>query len=498
MKTQLFLYSFLALFGSLSAQTYVIQYDVSTDAIEYLKVKRPGDTVRTSYVDMSRGKDVQLRLVNLANSYRRTVRLVNEPRQQESLVLPFFGSLGGGGDFFKGMKQYDTTAASPNQLFNLLMNAGTNKSPNKSGGLEDDAQEKLLRAKLALQKVGLYYSGFNKAYESWQQGILFEENCNLLWKELTGLRYSLQLPATEIKKQTISKTRAVVPDVADNPAAFVMQQQRDIQSLKAIVEQQYNLLFQAYGDYRNYNMPFTAADTLVKQAGKQAEQVKQVAVATENTNLMPRIAELYRQIINDRYIQQVPLILNSGTTSVELILTPQTDTLTARMLDMQVTDTPILRRIPVYKKEPMRFRNTFGVSFTRFADYRWKYFVNSTGKIDRETNDEYVPVFVTYIHFYAPKDRGFRWGGSFGAGLPMSGDNRQVHLMLGLSTFFGKNDPVAITAGVCGAQVEKLTGYSLGDVVPFTELQDSNFRSVNRIGYFLSLTFNPSALLSNN
>ncbi len=496
MKTQLFLFSLLSLLSSLSAQTYFVKYDIATDAIEYWKVKRPGDTVRASHIDLSRGRNVQLRLVNLSNSYRRTVRLVNEPRPQESLVLPFFGSLGGGGEFWKGMKQYDTASASPNQLFNLLL--GATKGNTKSTGFEDEAQEKFLKAKLALQKVGLHYASFSKSYESWQSAILFDQNCQLLWKELTGLRYSLQLPATEIKKQVVSKTRAVVPDVADNPAAFVMQQRVDISALAASIEEQYGLLTQAYQEYRSYSMPLTAADTLVKQAAKQALQVKQVPAPAENINLMPRIAELYRQIISDRYVQQVPLTLSSGTTSVELVLTPQADSVTARMLGLEPADTPVVRLIPLYKKEALRFRNTFGVSFTRFAEYRWRYFVNAAGKIDRESSDEYVPVFVTYMHFYAPKDRGFRWGGSFGAGLPMSGEDRQVHLMLGLSTFFGKNDPVCISAGVCGAQVRKLTGYNLGDVVPFAELQDNNYRMVNRLGYFVSLTFNPSALLSNN
>lgn len=500
MKTQIFLCSFLAFSLSLSAQTYFIRYDVSADAIQYLKVKRPGDTVHASSIDLSRGRDVQLRLVNLPSSYRRTVRLVDEPRPQESLVLPFFGSLGGGGDFWKGMKQFDTASASPGHLFSLLMNTGVKKSNNKKSEVteEDDAGETLEMANLALQKVGRFYSGFSKAYISWQQAILFEENCNLLWKELTGLRYSLQLPAAEIKKQALSKTRAVVPDVADNPAAFVMQQQADPRKLAAAVEEQYRLLTEAYNEYRTYSMPLSGADTLVQAAGAQADRVRQVRPPAANSNLLPRIAELYRQIMTDRYVQQVPLTLNPGTTSVELVLSPQTDSLTAGMLGLQPTDTPVLRRIPLYKREPLRFRNSFGVSFTRFAEYRWRYFVNTSGKIDREPSDEYVPVFVTYLHFYTPKDRGFRWGGSFGAGLPMSGEERQVHLMLGLSTFFGKNDPVCITAGVCGAQVRKLTGYELDDAVPFTELQDSHYRLVNRVGYFISLTFNPSALLSNN
>ena len=63
--------------------------------------------------------------------------------------------------------------------------------------------------------------------------------------------------------------------------------------------------------------------------------------------------------------------------------------------------------------------------------------------------------------------------------------------MLGLSAFLGKNDPVCITAGIAGSELKKLTGIKLGDKVGFTELETKHYQSVYRLGYFLSLTFNP-------
>jgi len=142
----------------------------------------------------------------------------------------------------------------------------------------------------------------------------------------------------------------------------------------------------------------------------------------------------------------------------------------------------------------LRFRNRFGFSFGSYAESRWHHYVNADSVITRETADQFQPVVVTFLHFYAPRDKGFRWGGTLGAGIPVGGDNSKLNIMLGLSTFLGKNDPVCLTIGVTGAQVKKLSGLKTGDKVSFTQLTSNHYASVYRTGVFLALTFNPTNL----
>lgn len=142
----------------------------------------------------------------------------------------------------------------------------------------------------------------------------------------------------------------------------------------------------------------------------------------------------------------------------------------------------------------MRFRNSFGFSFVSYAENRWNYYIGPDSIVSRETGSQFQPVIVTFLHFYSPRDKGFRWGGSLGAGLPLGGDNTKLNIMLGFSTFLGKNDPVSITAGISGTQVKKISGLKLGDKVNISELADRNFTSVYRTGYFIAVTFNPGSL----
>lgn len=176
----------------------------------------------------------------------------------------------------------------------------------------------------------------------------------------------------------------------------------------------------------------------------------------------------------------------------EIQFIPKIDSVTSAATGISATDT-ITKWVTIYKKEPLRFRNSVGFSFVSFAENRWNYYVASDSCIAREGGDYYQPVIVTYLHFYSPRDRGFRWGGSFGAGLPLTGDDKQLNILLGLSTFFGKNDPVCITAGVAAAKVKKLSGVTIGEKVSSTNYT-INYQHVYRAGYFISLSFNPSAL----
>jgi hypothetical protein len=185
--------------------------------------------------------------------------------------------------------------------------------------------------------------------------------------------------------------------------------------------------------------------------------------------------------------------INRKTIMAEIDFIPVIDSVTARAIQLGPQDT-IRRILPIFKKEPLRFRNTFGFSFVSYAESRWHYFVSPDSVIARETADQFQPVIVTYLHFYAPRDKGFRWGGTFGAGIPVGGDNAKLNIMLGLSTFLGKNDPVCITAGVTGAQIKKLSGWKTGDKVGFTQLTSNDYTSVYRTGFFLALTFNPANL----
>lgn len=482
----------ITLYGSLAySQQYIIRYDLAGEKVDYFKIKKPGDTTAAPVIHIAKSNRVNLQLINAANSYRREISYIEKETSAESIIIPGFGSTPLKTLVSGGLPSVDFKSLGLGDIFKRQ--DGDAKSLEFG---EETAQQKKLKELFANQ-----YIAFTTAYSKWENSLLLEQNCKLLWRELAGLRFNMQLPAAQIKSGARQKTNSVFPEVGDNPNLIITSYSANSTTTTAAqVAKIFADLQKTYSFFREYEVESTTASKLLLEVSQKNEIVSNYP-ATKNpgqsNDVINRIVDLYGQILNDSYSQLSPLTITSKTTMAEIRFIPVIDPETEAITNIKARDT-IKRWIPVLKKEPIRFRNTFGFSFVSFAENRWNYFIKPDSTIAREAADQFQPVVVTYLHFYAPKDKGFRWGGSFGAGVPIGGDNSKLNIMLGLSTFLGKNDPVCITFGASGAQVKKLSGYSLGDKATFTELTDKNYRSVYRVGYFLSVTFNPGSLYTTN
>lgn len=465
------------------AQQYIIRYDLAGETIRYFKVKK-GDTSSTSVINLTKSNHVSLQLVNTANSYTRQIKFIERVETPEAVIIPGFGNelmnnfVGGIPGMDKGMNSADIFKKfNDNKSFEIMEESGQQNA-----------------AKLAFTTR---YNDFVVVYAKWEKAVLFEKECQVLWKDLAILRYSMQYTAEETKQATRNKTQVVFPGSNNNPSLIMLSSSAANPQLTAIsVKNKYAELINTYTSFKQLEIKSPVADSLVETAGKEMDLLNSIsadAVVKKPDAVVNRIADLYRQILNDSYTQLTPLDVNNKTVMAEIRFTPVIDSITAMALNMNAQDT-IIRHIPIYKKQSMRFRNSFGFSFVSFAENRWHYYISPDSIVARETASQFQPVIVTFLHFYSPRDKGFRWGGSLGAGLPLGGDNTKLNIMLGLSTFLGKNDPVSITAGISGTQVQKISGLKLGDKTILSELTDKNFTSVYRIGYFIAVSFNPGSL----
>lgn len=467
-----------------SAQQYIIRYDLAGETVKYFKIIK-GDTSSASIINLTKTNHVNLQLVNTANSYRRQIKFIDRIETPEAIIIPGLGN-----DLMNNLVSSMTGMDKEIGVADIFKKiTGDNKDVEKS---EESSRQK--KAKLAFASR---YNEFAAEYSKWEKALFFENECRVLWKDLATLRYSMQYTEEETKQATRKKTQLVFPGVNDNPSAIILSGNAvNSQLIATSVKNKYTELMNIYSSFNELEIKSAIADSLVMKAETGIGLLNSRAAdafANNSVTIVNRIAELYHQILNDNYTQLTPLEVSRKTIMAEIKFTPVIDSLTSAALNIEPLDT-ITRYIPIYKKETMRFRNSFGFSFVSFAEDRWNYYINSDNIVSRETGSQFQPVIVTFLHFYSPKDKGFRWGGSFGAGLPLGGDNSKLNIMMGLSSFLGKNDPVTITVGVSGAQVKKISGLKLGDKVNIDELTDKNYTSVYRTGIFIALTFNPGSL----
>jgi hypothetical protein len=469
------------------AQQYIIRYDLAGETIRYFKIKK-GDTSSTHVINLTKTNRVSLQLVNAANSYSRQIKFIERVENPETIIIPGFGNeltnnfVGVIPGMDKGMKSAD-----------IFKKFSDNKNVNKNFEIMEETGQQNA-AKLAFTNR---YNDFAAVYTKWEKAVLFDKDCQILWKDLATLRYSMQYTADEAKQTTRNKTRAVFPGSNDNPSLITLNTSAANPQLTAnAVKARYTEMTNTYNSLNQLEIRSSVADSLVETAAKKMDLFNNISAEAgvkKMDAVVNRIADLYRQIVNDSYTQLTPLDINNKTVMAEIRFTPVIDSVTATALNINTKDS-VIRYIPIYKKQSMRFRNSFGFSFVSFPENRWNYYISPDSIINRETASQFQPVIVTFLHFYSPRDKGFRWGGSLGAGLPLGGDNTKLNIMLGLSTFLGKNDPVSITAGISGTQVKKISGLKLGDKTNLSELTDKNFTSVYRIGYFIAVTFNPGSL----
>lgn len=475
----LVIYLSLACFSlTATGQQYLVRYDVVAEELKYFRIKKK-DTIPVNMIFLDGSNRVNLQVLNIGSNFSQHLVMHEKADVPETIVIPGFGGQGG-----QGVESMFKSGSNLN-VEDFLKNLQTENKANATA------------LKMEMTAFTTQYNRFNEHYSKWLNAVKQSDRFRQLWKDLAVLRYTVQYDASTVKSTAIQKTKPILPALVNDPNSPAVDASssdpqaflRQMTTSLAIVKERYDKMAEL--DYRSDEL-----DSLVEQLSQQWFAVDRYSKTNPVgiDDLIARITELYKGIMFDRYSQLSNLPVTRKTLMAELQLIPKIDSVTATAIQLPGNDT-IVRWLPIIKKEPLRFRNTFGFGFVSLPENRWRYYVREDSTVGRSSGDLFQPVIATYLHFYSMKDKGFRWGGSFGAGIPLSGEDKQLNLMLGLSTFFGKNDPVCLTIGVAGARVKKLMEHSVGDLV-FGDDADLKYEQAYRIGYFLSLSFNPSALNS--
>ncbi len=147
------------------------------------------------------------------------------------------------------------------------------------------------------------------------------------------------------------------------------------------------------------------------------------------------------------------------------------------------------RHIKVPVKGGVKVNSSVGLGFSNYFKPIENYY-NRDSTIFAEPGDQFTPLLVTLIHFYPQTGRQITIGGSFGVGIPLSGDFKSPSFLLGPSIFAGKSERIVISAGLMGAKASRLAqGHQVNDSFG-SENQPIPIRTRYELGYFFSATFN--------
>lgn len=146
-------------------------------------------------------------------------------------------------------------------------------------------------------------------------------------------------------------------------------------------------------------------------------------------------------------------------------------------------------KIPVYGG--IKINTSMGISFGKFLDQPNTFFIQDS-IVGSQPKDKFTPLITSFLHFY-PQSRGqVSFGGSFGIGIPINGENAlsSISFLLGPSMIIGKSESIVISAGIMGSKIEKLAkGFQIGDRVANDALALPMYSSYE-LGYYIGLSFN--------
>lgn len=475
---QLFVVSVLLIcMGSYTAraQSLRIVYDFIKDDVTYFRTK-PGDKIgkEISSPVVGRNKIVHVEVVNFnkfvytANS-TFTSKLIAEESEMSlmSIIAP------------------------------LVMPAGSGTFFTSLGGkLPDEVSRGGL---LSSQEASDAYDDMREAYTLLDQLESNVKSMDYAIKKLNALRYNPYLPTDTIVRmadyliETIFKKPAVrQSDFSDAILTFNNRYSAARNSLNSS-STKFLIAYDEYasnteGDFEGMGMDETVRSfrTNLNEPSNQVDP----EYITERIDLLETI---YTSIKSTNFAfntsqaakdDEIELVLGFYQNPVNADSSgPAIANLTNLSLLSLVKD----KKINIIVRGDMKINTSVGLGFPKFRS-SVDYF-NRDSVISSQSGGDYSPNLAAYVNFYPYTGRIVNIGGTFGIGVPLNDQNRNVNMFMGGVALFGSKNRVSIHGGLTLGQVKNLDeGYIVGDHL-LSATQEVPIRNSWEWGGFVGISF---------
>jgi hypothetical protein len=462
---QLFFASLILVLPSLvNAQQYLIKYDLNSLKSNYYRIG--SDTAKVRTLDLKKNGRIILQVDNYNPYYwNAKVTTYKNPVQEESGYANAFNPLGilsqGFGDIMSNIPFLDLP---------------------KSRGNGTDANSRFLNS----------VARFSQNYEKVQTAMAKYEELSIVKLQLKELKYNNVKTEAAIKSEARELVRNSLGTDSSNIITYIrMGKQMNSELLIAMDDLTASAQeMRTDGLDMNARVEGKSFGEMSNQVAKSYSSISKVKdfIQKDPSFLVDEVVEvgsLYRDIANAEFNFTYAVNTEPDLSYLKLELFPRIDS---------VPKDTMVQYFEIKGKKQMKIRNSVGVAFSYFKANDTKYFINADSVISESRSNLFNPLVATFIHFYGGQSTGFRWGGNFGVGIPLTGDKKDINFMLGVSTAFGQNEPIMFSAGFVGGKTNKLTnGYTTGQKTKITD-PDKLVTSSYDLGGYVSISFNLSTL----
>lgn len=450
------------------AQQYLIRYDMQNQQTKYFKIQQE-DTIKIKNIDLRKNGRILLQVNNYNPFYwNAKVTAFKTPVDEEvgygDAFNPFSVLAGGMGDLMGGLPKLD-----------LPKNRGELTHDNL-----DDATYNYLST------VAKYVDNYDDIQELSKK----LEELQTAKLQLTELKYDILKKEANIKAEAVNVVKKVL-NTNELEISSVLEIGKNYNNkLHNSLDEAGSLLNSIQQQQKLVNPATVYEEKTMKEIGENAsnsyKKLERLKIAEgANPNLLldevAAVAKLYKEINAANFQFSYAVKNEEDISDLKLELYPKPD--------MGSKDT-VVQYFELTTKKNIRIRNSVGVAFSYFDANNTSYYIGADSLIRSGKKDLFTPLLSTFIHFYAGKTKGVKWGGAFGFGIPLQGEKKDINFLLGITGAIGKNEPILVTVGAAGAKVNKLAnGYQVGSKTRETDPAKLTTNGYG-VGGFLSVTFN--------
>ncbi|MFT7592244.1 MAG: hypothetical protein ACI9UJ_002174, partial [bacterium] len=146
------------------------------------------------------------------------------------------------------------------------------------------------------------------------------------------------------------------------------------------------------------------------------------------------------------------------------------------------------KNINIIVRGDIKVTSSVGLAFPKYKTS--KEFIYRDSSIISVAGSQFSPNLGAYVNVYPYSGRTLQLGGTFGVGVPLQEEQKNVNMYMGVTALFGSDSRVGQHAGAILGQVKKLgSGYNIGDALLPGDATIPT-RNIWEWGTFIGISFN--------
>lgn len=460
-------------FEMVSAQNLLIKYDFLKDDYTFYKVKpgKPPELIAKPVV--GRNNTVKLEVVNF-NKFVYAAKCTFEAGEsEESSQVNFMNLL--------------TPLVLPQSGASFLSQFGAKSEESARDG-----------SKFNDRLADKSYSAAQSTYKSLYEVERTLNNIDFSINKLQELKYNKYLPTDTIKKMANTLVSHALQSQSANHADFMATMQNLTESYQANLaafklssgdfNESYNRLSASRGESLNQ----TGANKYIKTLSDEVQKMESYYEDGFISSKVNLLENMYESIINTQFQFNASDLAEKDFLNIDIDLYeyPLNEAGIPTPVSQNLLNDLVLvksKKLKIVVKGDLKINSSLGLAFPYYSNNL--HYLNVAGNIVEQDGNNFAPNIAAFMNFYPYNGKLGQFGGTFGLGIPIATENRNLSVFLGGSSLFGSKNRIVINAGASLGQVTQLDqGLKTGDMLD-SEFMDVPTRQIWNWGAFLGISF---------